>query len=494
MNRIDLNKNLILSQASDALQKLEELKSLPNEEFITSKLKKIFEKAASLEHALKRGRNLEKIDRRTQRLEQAIQKAKKILKKQATLNKPSSKPDSEKPKSDRCSQFSIPSCCQPVAIIGGGLILGHYLYPHVTSYFSQYDYPEYKSDPWEGFKYSRKTSSSFRKDRSFQTCRGYTPPSRSEFSARFSKYSETQKEKSFRIITSYTSDKPERLAMTNIVLKNQESYAKVHGYEYQPYINKGLKGCENPNFYSSGCKPKTCEPHWHKIKLIVDWLKTPNSSEKEEWILWLDDDMMVTNQNWKLEGIVDSLREGRDTSIIVTKDAQEWHGGDKAASINTGLLLVRKDPNSLAFFRELWKRRNEPFGYESTYGTCKNQSCLHEQDRMAEILYKYPDIINSVVTITPQRPSIYNSQMTQLALNTFARGDCYIDYNRNMRLDYSGDDPNGRWIQGDFASQCTGLPLWGKLCEAAHYIPTQNFRLDCVKELAEKTIAYLPES
>jgi hypothetical protein len=250
--------------------------------------------------------------------------------------------------------------------------------------------------------------------------------------------------------------------MSQIVTENHRKYCALHGYKYQV-------------FEQNLAAPEAL-PYWSKIGGIRRLLDSP---EKPEWIVWMDDDAIVTNPTIKLQDYIQT-HGGSDpnTHVIVSEDSMS--GQPWCTDLNTGVLMVRNSDVSRSFFKALWDKRIEPVRGESyTYGTCPNQRCLHEQQAMHDLLRSRPDF-RQHVSIIPQRDG------QDIGMNVFRRFSHY-DYNRDMRLDYGADPSSTRYKEGDFIAQCTGLATAG-----SRYIggPPKNLRLECVNELIQASNKY----
>ena len=269
------------------------------------------------------------------------------------------------------------------------------------------------------------------------------------------------------LFTSYTIDNPERLEMSRMVAANQRQYCEK-------------LGCEYVVFEENLAAPSL--PYWSKIKGILQlWKKnTP-----DEWIVWIDDDAIITNPSIDLLEFINS-HGGSDpnTDVIVTQDsrsAESW-----CTAVNTGILIVRKSYFSYSFFSKLWRMRDDPVrGY--TYGTCPNQKCLHEQQAMHDLLRSDHEYFKHV-RIIPQRDE------RGIGFNVFQRFNHY-DVQRDMYLDYDGDPSSTRFRRGDFIAQCTGLATVGVPAsmrgiaesEGSGNLQTTNFRFECVKDLIRES-------
>lgn len=280
-----------------------------------------------------------------------------------------------------------------------------------------------------------------------------------------------------KIVTGYQSGNLERDVMSEIVISSQEKYAQKYGYLYNAFTENLAKKCKN--FYG---QIEECQPQWSKIAIIKNWLEEPKElCSGESWIVWLDDDMPITNPSYRLETIIEQLRENSLTSLIVTRDPQNWHQ-DRETSVNTGALFVRNDLIAKKIINAVWNARNTP-SIGGTLGTCKNQVCLHEQEALANFLKEGANsyLKNSISIVEPRKENI--------GVNTLARSDEYYDIGRgNMHLNFKSDLASARWKPGDFAGQCSGLPIKGYIgAPKARFKRPKNIRLICVKKLIESS-------
>lgn len=276
----------------------------------------------------------------------------------------------------------------------------------------------------------------------------------------------TNPSRAITAFTSYTVDTPDRLEMSRLVAENQRSYCEDHDVEYLV-------------FEENLAAPVL--PYWSKIKGIIDLLKEKDSSE---WIVWMDDDAIVTNPSIDLHDFILS-HDGDDpnTHVIVTEDSMTDRG---STDLNTGVLFVRNSKFSRKFFKELWDKRKETVpGHSYTYGDCPNQQCLHEQQAMHDLLRQQPHY-KQHVKIIPQR------DQQGIGVNVFSRFSHY-DRNRDMYLDYSADPYQTRYRSGDFIAQCTGLSTNGYLTKDSLRPYGTNYRLGCVKSLSKDAKRYKPK-
>jgi|GEM_PF-2585194 len=219
-------------------------------------------------------------------------------------------------------------------------------------------------------------------------------------------------------------------------------------------------------------------PYWSKIAGINQLLDQSAGDDKTCWIVWLDDDAIVMNSKIQMEEFIQSHGgSDPDVHVIVTKDIPG------STDVNTGVLIVRNSEKSREFFKELWEMRHQPVyanGQYTTYGSCPNQGCLHEQQAMQDLLRndrwagkKYQKAVN----IIPQRSN-------GPGLNTFERFS-HLDDNRFMYLNYDNDPKESRCQSGDFICQCTGLATKGRRSWGD---PPTNLRMECIDGLLAMSV------
>jgi hypothetical protein len=202
-------------------------------------------------------------------------------------------------------------------------------------------------------------------------------------------------------IVSFSSP-PMRSEFVGIVKKSQESYAKQHGYSYAYY--------EEP-FDTSRAPP------WSKIVALFRQLR----QSSEDWLLWIDDDAIITNPSIRLGTLIHAY--GRGKNIVIAEDAH----ADRGIPINTGLFLIRNDAWSELFLRHVWHA-----GLELGL---RNLGTLHEQQAMTHVVFHgCREHIRQYVSVVSKR-----------LMNSFIRYSAY-------------DDPeDSRWRPGDLAAHMTGI-------------------------------------
>ena len=211
------------------------------------------------------------------------------------------------------------------------------------------------------------------------------------------------------------------------VRHNHRKYAKSANMRYESINNldKYIKNeCE-----ISGTK-ETCQKQWTKIPYLMDKLKINNS--ENEVVIWIDDDIVITKNNNFLKKYIDIMIEN-DAHFLVAEDPSP-----EVSKTNTGIIIVRNTNIGRGMLQKIWMLREDDNGY---LGTCKNQSCLHEQQALNMILddtYSPKAVIgldnakhyeNEGVIVVPQKNENIN-------LNNMYRVDHY-DYNRKIKLQYN---------------------------------------------------------
>lgn len=279
---------------------------------------------------------------------------------------------------------------------------------------------------------------------------------------------------SITLVTGYTSDHPDRLKMSKKVVENQFAYANRHNYHYLEYKNN---------------LAETYEPYWSKIKIINNWLDSNNGASEDKWLVWLDDDMIIMDPSIKVEDLISKHAGAK--SVIIAKDAISWHAHPES-SINTGILFVKNTQESRDFFNKVWDKRNESFTYtekkkliKTTLGKCKDQKCLHEQAAMADLLEHNQ---GRCVAVIDQRDK------DNIGINTFIREKAYFSLRSNKphESNYHSDPLSSVASPGDFAAQCTGIPMLGRKHEFDN-TPNSPLRLETA-EIILNCVALLTDA
>jgi hypothetical protein len=143
---------------------------------------------------------------------------------------------------------------------------------------------------------------------------------------------------------------------------------------------------------------------WSKILLLQREMK---NNEDYDYIIWIDDDILITDKNKKFEEFIEKY----DCDIFVSADAHPSY------PMNTGIIVCKNKNETLKYLEHIWELCEK-------YPHSKNAG-LWEQDIMT-IDYE----TNKFVKIIP-----YGIIQT---------------FQRTQNLD---------WKEGDFSAHFTGMPI-----------------------------------
>lgn len=274
-------------------------------------------------------------------------------------------------------------------------------------------------------------------------------------------------------MTAYTLDNPNRVRLSKAVSHNQREYAKRCGYQYVEHernlaVEKTLEGTE-----------LAWEPYWAKIVGILQILEAKEQAigDKPEWIVWLDDDAIIGNKEIRFEDIIlQHTRANPDIHVIITQDSMSHQ--IPSIPLNSAVLIIKNNQWSREFFQTVWGMRhvNVP-GQSYTYGNCKNQVCLHEQQAITDIYQSDPEVRRHLKIISQR------DEKTRVGMNTFSRQTHY-DVKRGFTVNYDNDLPSSKAQTGDFIIQCTGLATQGSLPGSDE---VRNLREECVMRELQKS-------
>ncbi len=155
-----------------------------------------------------------------------------------------------------------------------------------------------------------------------------------------------------------TLSTPNRTEFSSITLGSVRSYCKKMGYNYHEY---------GDSFDTSRTAP------WSKIRALQDVMqKNPSYS----WIVWIDDDILITNPFIKLEDFIENY--GNDKDFIVSQDAD----ADKGATINTGIFFIRNNNKMSCFLDEVWQKGK--FKIYPFHEQCAIAECIKEKSEYSD--------------------------------------------------------------------------------------------------------------
>jgi len=276
------------------------------------------------------------------------------------------------------------------------------------------------------------------------------------------------------LLTAYTLDNPNRVRLSKAVSHNQHEYADRCGYQYVEHernlaVEKTQEGTEI-----------VWEPYWAKIVGINRILEAKEEAigVQPEWIVWLDDDAIIGNKEIRFEDIImQHTKDNPDIHVIITQDSMSHQ--IPSIPLNSAVLIIKNNQWSREFFQRVWAMRNVNVpGQSYTYGNCKNQICLHEQQAITDI-YQSDRGVQAHLKIVSQR-----NEHTRVGMNTFSR-ETHYDVKRGFTVNYDNDLPSSKAQTGDFIIQCTGLATQGTLSGSQE---VRNLREECVmRELAKST-------
>ena len=151
-------------------------------------------------------------------------------------------------------------------------------------------------------------------------------------------------------------------------------------------------------------------------------MREPWETSKHEWLLWIDDDILITNPEKGLNTLI--TKYGEKKHLIIAGDA--WK--HKNVPINSGIFLINNSPWARSFLKRVWHEGG-------LRGYVKRGQSLLEQQTMTDLI----------------RENLTDRSKVQILplgnqLQSFFRSDHY-------------DDPEStKWKPGDFAAHLTGIP------------------------------------
>ena len=194
-----------------------------------------------------------------------------------------------------------------------------------------------------------------------------------------------------------------------------------------------------PYIYDSGQAfrhhyPET-KMQWLKIRLILDLLHTPSIPENG-WLVWIDDDMVLNDQEGQLSMLEKYVQTFAGTaSVLITSDTDLNSNDSYAGRFNSGLMLIKKNARSRRMFLDWWNYR-----YEASEELQARSDFPPTQYTMELLLKRVDFEKGGVLKIVPQRAGEMN-------LNTFRFEEGY----------WRDNSVDGRAKQGDSAIQHPGL-------------------------------------
>ncbi|MBX7065922.1 MAG: hypothetical protein K1X28_01705 [Parachlamydiales bacterium] len=274
-----------------------------------------------------------------------------------------------------------------------------------------------------------------------------------------------------RIATVCTQNKDARAqAICDLVSENHGKYAEHWGLKHEAITGNLVAGqCNNPT--QKGLQ-ETCSPDWNKIKYFQNWCSLPPEAGTEEWAVYTSGDAVYTNFAVDPSSAIDQLRGVKDTSFIISTEGEGTRYN--AGAVNTGVMIVRKDPRGCGVIDRIWKNRNavtDPKNTECpTFGLCKDRTNGADQGAADKLFHRdQPSLIGTDVTRILSRDSTHPKR-GHIAFNTLNRGGCITALQSDGFLTEAYDisthdlkvNPDGIWQEGDWIGQTAGYPLAGQ--------------------------------
>jgi hypothetical protein len=125
---------------------------------------------------------------------------------------------------------------------------------------------------------------------------------------------------------------------------------------------------------------------WQRVPYFYVLL---NSTKVYDYMVWLDDDIYITNKNIKIEDFID-LQEVKNASLIIGQDIDYYSIYD-IMLFNSGLFIVKHSDVMKKFYYRLLKGYDE-YLYFQNYG-------FHEQSIM---IYLYYESYSKDISILPR--------------------------------------------------------------------------------------------
>ncbi len=155
--------------------------------------------------------------------------------------------------------------------------------------------------------------------------------------------------------------------MLNLHNKNIQKYADKHGYTYI-YLNDYKNNLKLPIY-------------WKKLQLLKEIMENTNY----DYIVWLDSDTIIIEDDIRLESIID---KAKTKSIFIGHDKYSIFG----LNLNAGFFILKNDNKTLRFIEECIntylnreKCKNEKGEYVLNGEWSKD---CYEQGVMNELLFK----------------------------------------------------------------------------------------------------------
>ena len=114
----------------------------------------------------------------------------------------------------------------------------------------------------------------------------------------------------------------------------------------------------------------TCDLTYQKPKLILNYI------DKYDYIMWADGDVMIANDNIKLESIIS---EHPEKDLIACKDPGGWY-------LNAGSLIFKNSPSSVKLLERWWELRDRNSYGEDWRRSREGVGDAHDQSTLISLL------------------------------------------------------------------------------------------------------------
>lgn len=203
-------------------------------------------------------------------------------------------------------------------------------------------------------------------------------------------------------IAMVTVSTPNRTSFTQYTIGSFKDYAQRWGYELH---------------YHQATLDASRPVQWSKIKAVQELLKT----NKYDWVVWVDDDIFITNPDHSFESMISSY--GNQSDIIISAHKEKL---PEFNDVNTGLFFAKNTDWVRSFLQRVWDIGHHRYN--------KATGSFWEQSAMQELLETKEFKGDSHVSIVPARK-------IQSFITLLKKGD---------KGDY------GQWQPGDFAAHLAG--------------------------------------
>jgi hypothetical protein len=239
------------------------------------------------------------------------------------------------------------------------------------------------------------------------------------------------------ITSQYT---PNQKTFSLIAVKNHSDYAAKYGYQYFSYGDR-ISGDQflDP---SGGDELRRKGLYWQKVTAVEkSFYETDHRLCK--WTFWLDSDILITNQNLRLEKIIQKYSRQKmgeqihDKSLILPKDES---GLVRNITINNGAFFLKNNEFGKHFIESM----------KTSFNTYKNNP-TPEQDAFQDFAYGALENTEAeakhraIQKFTPEKVIKEVALVPQRAFDSFYRGR------------WRGEFPDSQWHKCDFIAHFSGI-------------------------------------